>query len=119
MDWNINNKNAAYVSYSSQANDSLNDQSDGTADLTNGNYTTNHLQVANFTLNSQLSNTLVNQFTFGFQYWNNIIASHINAPLVTFPVLRNLARTPMFRSSRSSVSGSLRTTSPKPSVTTP
>jgi outer membrane receptor protein involved in Fe transport len=85
MDWNINNKNTAYVSYSSQANDSLNDQSDGTADLTNGNYTTNHLQVANFTVNSQLSNSLVNQFTFGFQYWNNIIASHINAPLVTFP----------------------------------
>src|SRR3984957_13328953 len=85
MDWNINNRNAAYISYSSQANDSLNDQSDGTADLTNGNYTTNHLQVANLTLNSQLSTTVVNQFTFGFQYWNNIIASHINAPLVTFP----------------------------------
>jgi outer membrane receptor protein involved in Fe transport len=84
-DWNINQKNTAYISYSSQANDSLNDQSDGTADLTNGNYTTNHLQVANLTLNSQLSNSLVNTFTFGFQYWNNIIASHINAPLVTFP----------------------------------
>jgi hypothetical protein len=84
-DWTINNKNTAYVSYSSQANDSLNDQSDGTADLTNGNYTVNHLQIANFTLNSQLSQSLVNQFTFGFQYWNNLIASHINAPLVTFP----------------------------------
>jgi Carboxypeptidase regulatory-like domain len=85
MDLTINNKNTAYISYSSQANDSLNDQSDGTADLTNGNFTVNHLQVANLTLNSQLSNTVVNQFTFCFQYWNNIIASHINAPLVTFP----------------------------------
>jgi outer membrane receptor protein involved in Fe transport len=84
-DWNINQRNTAYISYSSQANDSLNDQSDGTADLTNGNFTTNHLQVANLTLNSQLSASLVNTFTFGFQYWNNIIASHINAPLVTFP----------------------------------
>jgi hypothetical protein len=84
-DWTINNKNTAYVSYSSQANDSLNDQSDGTADLTNGNFTLNHLQIANFTLNSQLSNTVVNQFTFGFQYWNNLIASHTSAPLVTFP----------------------------------
>ena len=84
-DWTINNKNTAYVSYSSQANDSLNDQSDGTADLTNGNFTVNHLQVANFTVNSQLSNSVVNQFTFGFQYWNNIINSTISAPLVTFP----------------------------------
>lgn len=84
-DWTINNKNTAYVSYSSQANDSLNDQSDGTADLTNGNVTVNHLQVANLTLNSQLSNTVVNQFTFGFQYWNNLIDSKISAPLVTFP----------------------------------
>jgi outer membrane receptor protein involved in Fe transport len=84
-DWTINNRNTAYISYSSQANDSLNDQSDGTADLTNGNFTVNHLQLANFTVNSELSNTVVNQFTFGFQYWNNLIASHISAPLVTFP----------------------------------
>jgi outer membrane receptor protein involved in Fe transport len=84
-DWTINNRNTAYISYSSQANDSLNDQSDGTMDLTEGNFTTNHLQIANFTLNSMLSHSLVNQFTFGFQYWNNLIASHINAPLVTFP----------------------------------
>lgn len=85
LDWTINNKNTAYVSYSSQANDSLNDQSDGTADLTAGNFTTNHLQIANLTLNSQLSQSAVNQFTFGFQYWNNLIASHIDAPYVTFP----------------------------------
>jgi len=85
MDCTINNRNSAYISYSSQANDSLNDQSDGTADLTNGNFTTNHLQIANLTVNSQLSNTVVNQFTFGFQYWNNLIASKISAPLVVFP----------------------------------
>jgi outer membrane receptor protein involved in Fe transport len=85
MDWNINNRNTAYISYSSQANDSLNDQSGDTGDLTEGNFTTNHLQLANFTLNSQFSPSLVNQFTFGFQYWNNLIASKISAPLVTFP----------------------------------
>ena len=45
----------AYVSYSSQSNDSLNDQSGDTGDLTEGNFTTNHLQIANFTLNSQFS----------------------------------------------------------------
>jgi len=85
MDWTINNKNSAYISYNSQANDSLNDQSDGTGDLTNGNFTKNHLQLANFTLNTLFSNTTINQFTFGYQYWNNLIDSHISAPLVTFP----------------------------------
>ena len=85
LDWNINSKNSAYVSYNSQANNSLNDQSDGTGDLTNGNFTVNHLQLANFTLNSAISNTLINQFTAGYQYWNNVIASNISAPLVTFP----------------------------------
>jgi outer membrane receptor protein involved in Fe transport len=85
LDWTINSRNSAYISYSSQAKDSLNDQSGGTSDLTAGNFTTNHLQIANLTLNSQLSNSTVNQFTFGFQYWNNLIASHINAPLITFP----------------------------------
>ncbi len=85
MDWTIDKRNAAYLSYSSQANNSLNDQSDGTMDLTEGNFTVNHLQVANLTLTSQLSNTLVNQFTFGFQYWNNLISTDVKSPLVTFP----------------------------------
>ena len=85
MDWTINSKNSAYISYSSQANNSLNDQSDSTMDLSEGNFTTNHLQVANLTLTSQISNTMVNQFTFGYQYWNNLIGSHISAPLITFP----------------------------------
>jgi len=85
LDWNINSRNSAYVSYSSQNNDSLNDQADGTQDLTAGNFTTNHLQIANFTLTSQLANSAVNQFTVGWQYWNNLIDTHINAPLITFP----------------------------------
>jgi outer membrane receptor protein involved in Fe transport len=85
LDWTINSKNTAYVSFNSQANDSLNDQSNGTGDLTNGNFTKNHMLLANFTLNSVLSNTTVNQFTAGYQYWNNLIASNISAPLVTFP----------------------------------
>lgn len=85
LDWTINEKNTAYVSYNSQANNSENDQSDGTGDLTNGNYTKNHMLLANFTLNSVLSSTTVNQFTAGYQYWNNLIASNISAPLVTFP----------------------------------
>jgi outer membrane receptor protein involved in Fe transport len=85
MDWTINSKNSAYLSYSSQANNSLNDQSDGTGDLSNGNFTVNHLQLVNLTLNSVLSNSTVNQFTAGFQYWNNLIDSNVSAPLVVFP----------------------------------
>lgn len=84
-DWTINSRNSAYLSYSSQANDSANDQSDGTMDLTEGNFTINHLQIANLTLNSQISNSSVNQFTVGWQYWNNLIDSETKVPLVTFP----------------------------------
>jgi Carboxypeptidase regulatory-like domain/TonB dependent receptor len=85
MDWTINNKHSAYLSVATQGNNSLNDQSDGTFDLTEGNFTVNHMQIANVTINSQLSPTLINQFTAGFQYWNNLIDSNTRAPLVTFP----------------------------------
>src|ERR1039458_7230009 len=74
LDWAINSKNSAYASYSSQKNNSLNDQSTGTGDLTNGNFTTNQMIVANVTVNSVISNSSVNQFTMGYQYWNNLIA---------------------------------------------
>ncbi len=86
MDWTINSKHTAYVSVATQANNSLNDQSDGNFDLTEGNFTKNHLQIANLTLNSVFSPTLINQFTAGWQYWNNLIDSTTRAPLVTFPV---------------------------------
>lgn len=85
LDWTINNKHSAYFSVSTQANNSLNDQSDGTMDLTEGNFTVNHLQVANLTLNSTFTPTLVNQLTLGWQYWNNLIDSTTRAPLITFP----------------------------------
>jgi len=84
-DWLFSKRESAYVSYSSQANNSLNDQSDGTGDLNNGNFTVNHLQIANFTVSSILSDTTVNQFTAGWQYWNNLIDSSVRSPLVTFP----------------------------------
>jgi outer membrane receptor protein involved in Fe transport len=84
-DYIFNPKHSAYLSYSVQANNSLNDQSDGTGDLTNGNFTVNHMQIANLTVSSVFSPTLLNSFTFGTQYWNNLIASTISKPLVTFP----------------------------------
>ena len=85
LDWKFSEHHSAYVSASIQANNGENDQSNGFFDLTAGNFTLNHMQTANVTLNSVLSNTLVNSFTFGFQYWNNLIDSKIRAPLITFP----------------------------------
>ena len=85
MDWTINSKHSAYLAVSTQANNSLNDQSDGTMDLTEGNFTVNHLQLANLTFNSTFTPTLVNQLTLGWQYWNNLIDSTTRTPLVTFP----------------------------------
>jgi hypothetical protein len=84
LDYTINSKHSAYFSVSTQANNSLNDQSGATFDATEGNFTKNHLQVANLTVNSAFSPTLVNQFTAGFQYWNNLIDSNTRAPLFTF-----------------------------------
>jgi hypothetical protein len=85
LDYTINSKHSAYLSVSTQANNSLNDQSNGTFDLTEGNFTVNHMQIANLSLASSLSPTLVNQLTLGFSYWNNLIDSTTRAPLVTFP----------------------------------
>jgi hypothetical protein len=85
LDWTINSKHSAYFSVTTQANNSLNDQSNGLFDLTEGNFTKNHLQVANLTVNSALTPTLINQATLGFQYWNNLIDSTTRAPLFTFP----------------------------------
>jgi outer membrane receptor protein involved in Fe transport len=84
-DWVIDSKNTVYLSYTSQVNDSLNDQSNATFDLTEGNFTRNHMIVGNLTWNSLLSNTTINQFTFGYQYWNNLIDSNLRAPNIIFP----------------------------------
>ncbi len=64
MDWTINSKHTAYLSVATQANNSLNDQSNGTFD----------------------PSTLLNQFTAGWQYWNNLIDSTTRTPLITFPL---------------------------------
>jgi hypothetical protein len=85
LDWTINSKHSVYLAVATQANNSLNDQSGGSFDLTEGNFTKNHLQIANVTLNSAFSSTLLNQFTVGWQYWNNLIDSTTRTPLITFP----------------------------------
>jgi outer membrane receptor protein involved in Fe transport len=86
MDYHFNDKETAYVSVSVQANNGNNDQEDTFGDLSVGNFTTNHMQIANFTLNSVVSPTLVNSLTLGTQYWNNIISTKsASSPYLTFP----------------------------------
>ena len=86
LDYKINDKHTAYLSISAQSNNSLNDQEDSQGDLSVGNYTVNHMNIANLTINSLLSPTLVNTLTLGAQYWNNLISTGDNsAPYITFP----------------------------------
>jgi outer membrane receptor protein involved in Fe transport len=85
LDYRFNEKHNAFLSYTAQSNKGQNDQSTATNDLTGGNFTTNELQVANATLNSILTPNVVNSFTVGFQYWNNLIDSEQKVPTVTFP----------------------------------
>jgi outer membrane receptor protein involved in Fe transport len=84
LDYKLSDRETAYVSYTAQSNNSLNDQAGSTGDLTEGNFTKNHLLVANATLSSVISNTLVNTFMVGYQYWNNVIDSTDKVPYVTF-----------------------------------
>lgn len=85
LDHQFNAKHRAYVSYTAQDNKSQNDQSTNQNDATEGNFTINDLILTNFTLSSVFSAHAINNFTAGFQYWNNLIDSHIRAPYFTFP----------------------------------
>ncbi|MDD5542782.1 MAG: carboxypeptidase regulatory-like domain-containing protein [Acidobacteriia bacterium] len=85
IDHHINQNNTINLAFSQQTNRGLNDQSTQTNDLTAGNFTTNALQLASLTLNSVISTNLVNNFTAGFQYWNNVIDTDKKVPTVTFP----------------------------------
>lgn len=87
LDYRINDKNTFSTSYTNQNNRGLNDQDGTTADLSQNNFTTNQLIIANATLNSVLSPTMVNSATFGYQYWNNLIATNEYAVNLTFPDL--------------------------------
>jgi outer membrane receptor protein involved in Fe transport len=73
------------MAYTSQSNTGLNDQALTTNDLTAGNFTTNRMILASASLSSVLSPFLVNSFTTGYQYWNNVIDSNNKVPYVLFP----------------------------------
>ena len=85
IDHSFSQNERAFVSYIAQDNKSNNDQSTAQNDLTEGNFTINDLILANFTLNSLLTSNTVNNFTFGFQYWNNLIDSTTRTPYFLFP----------------------------------
>jgi len=85
IDHHINEKNTFNASYSNQNNRGLNDQAGGTSDGSQTNFTTNQLIIANASLNSVISPKVVNSFTVGYQYWNNLISADKFVPNVTFP----------------------------------
>ena len=85
VDHQFSDKERAYVSYSAQDNKSQNDQSTNQVDQTEGNFTINDLILTNVNLNSILTPKAVNNFTAGFQYWNNLIDSVTRTPYFTFP----------------------------------
>lgn len=85
LDHVFNDKERLYVVYSAQDNKSNNDQSTAQVDLTEGNFTINDLILTNLVLTSVITPKTINNFTFGFQYWNNLIDSTIRKPYFTFP----------------------------------
>ena len=87
IDHHINDKNTFSASYTNQNNRGLNDQNGSTSDLSQNNFTTNQLIIANATLNSVITPTIVNSVTFGYQYWNNLISTNSYVPNLSFPDL--------------------------------
>src|SRR5215467_3079513 len=85
LDHRFNEKHSLFFTYNSQGNKGDNDQAASTNDLTEGNFTTNQLILANATLNSILTPRVVNSFTVGHQYWNNLIDANNKVPNVSFP----------------------------------
>jgi carboxypeptidase family protein len=85
FDQRFNENHNLFLTYNDQYNRGLNDQITQQSDLTAGNFTTNKLQLANLTLNSVLSPRVVNAFTFGYQYWNNLIDTDNQTPTFNFP----------------------------------
>lgn len=87
LDHHFSGGNTASLVYTGQGNDDLNDQSSGENDATAGNLQTNQLILSSFNLTSVLNPHLVNSFTAGFQYWNNLISNSgaLTPYHITFP----------------------------------
>jgi hypothetical protein len=85
IDHTFNSKHNIFASFSNQSNIGLNDQANGRVDLSEGNFTTNRLILGNMTLNSALSNSVVNSATVGYSYWHNLIDTDTLTPFFSFP----------------------------------
>ncbi len=94
LDHRFNENHSVNVSYSNQNNQGTNDQVTQTTDLSSGNTTTNQLILANATINSVLSPKVVNAFTAGFQYWNNLIDTAETGYWPVFPGAIAFGRNP-------------------------
>jgi len=85
VDHFFSDKEKVFIVYSAQDNKSNNDQSSAQVDTTEGNFTINDLILTNLVLTSVFTPKTVNNFTGGFQYWNNLIDSSLRKPYFTFP----------------------------------
>jgi carboxypeptidase family protein len=85
LDGRLSDKHTAFLKWAEQRNRVLNDQA-GITDGTGGNFNRNNLLQGVFGLSSSLTPAVVNQFTFGYQYWNNLIDTDVLAPRVIFPI---------------------------------
>src|SRR5262249_4583796 len=85
LDGKLSDKHTGFVKWAEERNNVLNDQG-GITDETGGNFNRNKLLQGVFGLNSSLTPSVVNQFTFAYQYWNNLIDTDTLAPRVNFPI---------------------------------
>ncbi len=86
LDHTINSANTLTFNFNWQNNYGLNDQDGNTVDATENNFTKNALILGGLTWNSIISPTIVNAFTAGYQYWNNVIDTNQVTPYaVSFP----------------------------------
>lgn len=82
IDFAISPKNNAYLSWSENRDNTLNDQDP--QDLTSSNFNKNKNELFSFVLNSVVSPTKLNQFVFGYSYWNNLIDTNNFSPVTVY-----------------------------------
>src|SRR5262245_25425563 len=85
LDGRLSDKHTGFVKWAEQRNRVLNDQG-GITDETGGNFDRNNLLQGVLGLSSSITPSVINQFTFAYQYWNNLIDTDVLAPRVIFPI---------------------------------
>lgn len=86
VDHTLNSTNNLSLNFNWQSNFGENDQDGNQDDATENNFTKNALILGGLTWNSVLSPTIVNSFTAGYQYWENVIDTRQITPYAaSFP----------------------------------